>query len=42
MDTVAVVDYGSRTLRAGYCYTFPSDEEPRVVRVCVRLNSKRR
>jgi len=31
MDTIAVVDYGSRTLRAGYCYSFPNEEEPRVV-----------
>uniref|UniRef100_A0A7S3QR50 Uncharacterized protein n=1 Tax=Dunaliella tertiolecta TaxID=3047 RepID=A0A7S3QR50_DUNTE len=34
MDTVCVIDYGSRTFRAGYCYSFPSDEEPRVVTPC--------
>lgn len=30
-DWVAVVEYGSHTLRAGLAYTFPSDQEPRLV-----------
>ena len=30
-DTVAVVEYGSHTFRAGLAYNFPSDQEPRLV-----------
>jgi len=31
-DSVAVVEYGSHTFRAGLAYNFPSDQEPRLVR----------
>jgi hypothetical protein len=31
MDSCAVLDVGSQNLRCGYCYSFPSDEEPRFV-----------
>lgn len=31
-DSVAVVEYGSHTFRAGLAYNFPSDHEPRLVR----------
>jgi hypothetical protein len=31
-DSVAVVEYGSHTFRAGLAYNFPSDQEPRIVR----------
>lgn len=30
-DSVAVVEYGSHTFRAGLAYNFPSDQEPRLV-----------
>lgn len=35
-DSVAVVEYGSHTFRAGLAYNFPSDHEPRLVR-CDRM-----
>lgn len=36
-DSVAVVEYGSHTFRAGLAYNFPSDQEPRLVRCCASL-----
>lgn len=30
-DSVAVLDYGSRWLKAGWAYHFPTDEEPRIM-----------
>lgn len=31
MDSTVVIDYGSKALKAGLIYNFPSEEEPRVV-----------
>lgn len=30
-DSIAIVEYGSHTFRAGLAYIFPSDQEPRLV-----------
>ncbi|GIL49443.1 hypothetical protein Vafri_5773 [Volvox africanus] len=30
-DSIAVLDYGSRWLKAGWAYNFPTDEEPRIM-----------
>ncbi|GFR47912.1 hypothetical protein Agub_g9712 [Astrephomene gubernaculifera] len=30
-ESVAVLDYGSRWLKAGWAYNFPTDEEPRIM-----------
>ncbi|GLC34803.1 hypothetical protein PLESTB_001166200 [Pleodorina starrii] len=30
-DSVAVLDYGSRWLKAGWAYNFPTEEEPRIM-----------
>jgi actin-related protein 7 len=34
MVDIAVLDFGSSTLRAGWTYSFPSEEEPRVQTPC--------
>lgn len=36
-DSVAVIEYGSHTIRAGLAYNFPSDHEPRLVRLQARV-----
>ena len=36
-DSVVVVEYGSHTFRAGLAYNFPSDQEPRLVRLHASL-----
>lgn len=31
MENIVALDYGSKTLKAGFAYSFPSEDEPRVV-----------
>ena len=33
LDSSLVVDLGNSTIKAGYVFGFPSDDEPRVVRL---------